>query len=582
MILVRRAASLLALLVVAWGHSAAQVMDTDVAVPMRDGVVLRAIVMRPNATGRFPTLVYRTSYGASDALEDYTTFARAVDRGYAVVVQDVRGRYRSAGEFDAYRQEGPDGYDTIEWAASQRWSTGDVGTFGLSYPGAVQWLAAVESPPHLKAMVPAMTFSRPSNFWYAGGLFDLSWPAWIWMNIAPDVRQRRGLPGPRTYREARDAWRPLEPTLLARLPITDVPELRAVAPWYLEWLAHDANDPWWNWADLTGRYVRTSAAVLNISGWHDEAYGPEGALTNHLGLVQARRGDGDPRSFLVLGPWVHGVDAIDNRSAQAKSGERSFGGAGGLDYDEEVLRFMDRYVRGLDNGVDRGPRVRVFVMGENVWRTGNAWPLPGTTRQTYSLGRAPPSAGSLTPGRWPTDGSWTMVSDPARPIVDQYDGAYGAHDYRVLAGRSDVMVFETAPFATDTRVIGNMLIRLSVSVDARDADIYARLFDVAPDGTAWNLMSPGLEVQRLSARMPTARVIPNEPTVVVLANPVTGNLFRRGHRLRLVVMPSFLPHFSRTLHTGKRETESTERKPARITLHYGTKLPSTIEVPVVR
>jgi len=579
---VRWAATLVALLFGAAASAPAQVMETDVAVPMRDGVVLRAIVMRPNATGRFPTLVYRTPYGAADALEDYSTFTRAVDRGYAVVIQDVRGRYRSDGEFDAYRQEGRDGYDTIEWAAAQRWSTGDVGTFGLSYPGAVQWLAAVESPPHLKAMAPAMTFSRPTNFWYAGGLPDLSWPAWIWMNIAPDVRQRRNLPGPRTYREARDAWRPLEPALLARLPISDVPELRAVAPWYLEWLAHEPNDPWWSWADLTGRYNRTSAAVLNISGWHDEAYGPEGALTNHLGLLRARRGAADARSFLVLGPWVHGVDAIDNRSAQAKSGERSFGGAGGLDYDEEVLRFMDRYVRGLNNGVDHGPRVRVFVMGENVWRTGNAWPLPGTTRLTFSLGRAPQRVGSLTPGRWPTDGRWTIVSDPARPIVDQYDGAYGAHDYRALASRSDVMVFETASFATDMRVVGNIVIRLSVSVDARDADIYARLFDVAPDGTAWNLMSPGLEVQRLSARTPTAAVVPNAPTTVVLANPLTGNLFRQGHRLRLVVMPSFLPHFSRTLHTGKRETESTDRRMARITLHYGPKLPSTIEVPVLR
>ncbi len=581
MIQVRRAATVVALLISTGVRAPAQVMDTDVAVPMRDGVVLRAIVMRPNATGRFPTLVYRTPYGAADALQDYTTFTRAVDRGYAVVVQDVRGRYRSDGDFNAYRQEGRDGYDTIEWAAAQRWSTGDVGTFGLSYPGAVQWLAAVESPPHLKAMVPAMTFSRPTNFWYAGGLPDLSWPAWIWMNIAPDVRQRRNLPGPRTYREARDAWRPLEPALLARLPITDVPELRSVAPWYLEWLAHEPNDPWWSWADLTGRYARTSAAVLNISGWHDEAYGPEGALTNHLGLLRARPG-ADARSFLVLGPWVHGVDAIDNRSAQAKSGERSFGGAGGLDYDEEVLRFMDRYVRGLDNGVDRGPRVRVFVMGENAWRTGNAWPLPGTTRLTFSLGRASQGIGSLTPGRWPTDGSWTIVSDPARPIVDQYDGAYGAHDYRALASRADVMVFETAPFATDMRVVGNVVIRVSVRVDARDADIYARLFDVAPDGTAWNLMSPGLEVQRLSARTPTAAVVPNAPTTVVLANPLTGNLFRQGHRLRLVVMPSFLPHFSRTLHTGKRETESAERRMARITLHYGGKLPSTIELPVVR
>jgi len=562
----------------------AQVMDTNVAVPMRDGVVLRAIVLRPNAPAgrRFPTLVYRTPYGASDALQDHSIFTRAVDRGYAVVLQDVRGRYESAGDFDPYRQEGRDGYDTIEWAAAQPWSTGDVGTFGLSYPGAVQWLAAVESPPHLKAMVPAMTFSRPTNFFYAGGLWDLSWPAWIWMNIAPDVRQRRNLPGPLTPRDARTAWRSLEAPLLERLPITKVPELKDVAPWYLEWMAHAPNDPWWTWADLTGRYGNTRAAVLNISGWHDEAYGPEGALTNYLGLVQARRSDQDARSFLILGPWVHGVDAIDNRSKDAKSGERTFGGAGGIDYDETVLRFMDRYVRGMPNGVDRGPRVRVFVMGENVWRTGNEWPLPGTARQVFSLGRVGNGRGSLTRSPQSLDGGWTIVSDPAKPVTDQYDAAYGAHDYRGLAERSDVMVFESDPLTEDLRVVGKIGISLTVSVDAPDADIYARLFDVAPDGTAWNLMSPGLEVQRLSARRGAAPLVPNKPTRVVLENSLTGNQFKRGHRVRLVIMPTFHPHFSRNLHTGKRETESAERRTARITVHYGRTYPSTVELHVLR
>ena len=136
-------------------------------------------------------LVYRTPYGRKSAEKDYTTFRHAVERGYAVLIQDVRGRYDSGGEFRPYENEGRDGFDTIEWAAKQSWSNGDVGTFGLSYPGAVQWLAAVENPPHLKAMVPAMTFSTPQNFFYAGGAWDLSWIEWIWDNIAPDIRARK-------------------------------------------------------------------------------------------------------------------------------------------------------------------------------------------------------------------------------------------------------------------------------------------------------------------------------------------------------------------------------------------------------
>jgi hypothetical protein len=275
------------------------------------------------------------------------------------------------------------------------------------------------------------------------------------------------------------------------------------------------------------------------------------------------------------------VNAIDNRTPQAKSGERTFEGKGGLDYDEEVLRFMDRYVRGKNNGVDKGPRVRTFVMGENIWRTGNTWPLPGTSTQKLALGRTGRARGSLAASP-ASGGSWTITSDPDKLVVDKYDAAYGAHDYRALAERSDVMVFESEPLAADMRVVGRIDVRLFVSVDAPDADIFARLFDVAPDGTSWNLMSPGLEAQRLSARVGAPPVVPNKPTEVVVGHPMTGNLFKKGHRLRLVVMPTFHPHFGRNLQTGKRETDSAERRTAKITVHYGPTFPSTIALPVVR
>src|SRR5690242_3712076 len=181
----------------------------NVEVPMRDGTLLRADVWLPPQKGRFPTLVYRTPYGKEDAPKEWTTFQKLPQRGYAVVIQDVRGRYASDGEFVPYQNEGKDGYDTIEWAAQQPWSDGNVGTFGLSYPGAVQWLAAVEYPPHLKAMVPAMTFSTPRNFFYAGGAWDLSWLPWIWNNIAPDSRAHLNLSGPHNGPEAHEAWKTL-------------------------------------------------------------------------------------------------------------------------------------------------------------------------------------------------------------------------------------------------------------------------------------------------------------------------------------------------------------------------------------
>jgi putative CocE/NonD family hydrolase len=557
-------------------------VDTDVAVPMRDGVVLRANTYRPRTGGPFPVLVYRTPYGKNDVVADYTTVQRAVARGYAVVVQDVRGRYASAGEFNAYRQEGQDGYDTIEWAAVQPWSNGAIGTFGLSYPGAVQWLAAMESPPHLKAMVPAMTFASPRQFFYSGGAWDLSWAAWTSLNIAPDVRARRGLAGPRTYAEAREAWKRDGVRIVEQRPLLALPDFREVAPWYYDWMHHEPSDAWWDWAELTGRYGRTRAAVLNLSGWHDEAYGPHGATRNHMGLVESRggaAGASTARSALVIGPWVHGVDA----TARTRSGAREFGAAAAIDYDEVVLRWMDRYVRGIDNGVDREPAVRVFVMGASRWRTGERWPLPELRPDTLwfaaggRLARTAPTAGA--------EAASSFVSDPRDPVRDPFDAAYGAHDFRALATRRDLLTFETEPFATPVEVIGDIVAEVQLETDARDVDVYVRLLDVAPDGTAYNLMSPGLELQRASYREPEKGrqlLEPGRTYQLRIGSMITANEFQAGHRLRVHIMGAFLPHFSLNPQTGESERTSAALQSARITIRHGATHPSRLILPVMR
>src|SRR5882724_11348162 len=425
------------------------VIEKNVAVPMRDGVVLRADVLRPAESGKFPALVYRTPYGKDAAEEEYTTFQHAVERGYAVVIEDVRGRYHSDGEFRPYENEGRDGYDTIEWAASQGWSNGAVGTFGLSYPGAVQWLAGVESPPHLKAMVPAMTFSTPQNFFYAGGTWDLSWIEWIWDNIAPDERVKRNLPGPRTYDGALAMWKDEGPKMLGALPLTAVEQLRQVAPYYYDWLRHPAEDPWWDWSELRNRYGRTHAAVLNLSAWYDDNYGPEGATTNFAGLLKARVGEKDSRTHLLLGPWVHGVAS----TRKTKSGEREFGAAAAIDYDEVVLRWMDHYLNGVDNGVEREKPVRYFVMGRNEWREAEAWP-PAARSVEFVLRPAAKGEriGALAEGSVAGGEEFSeFVSDPAKPVVNEYAPS-GAHNYRKLADRGDVRTFDSAMLDSDTEV----------------------------------------------------------------------------------------------------------------------------------
>jgi putative CocE/NonD family hydrolase len=553
---------------------------------MRDGVMLRGYLVLPAGTGPFPVVVYRTPYGVKRTVETSKLFKKAVERGYAVIAQDVRGRYESDGEYLAYQQEGRDGYDTIEWAARQPWSNGSVATVGGSYPGAVQWFAAMESPPHLKAMVPANTYASPRQFFYSGGVWDGSWVSWVWHNIAPDARRRRGLPGATTYEEAERQWATDGSRIQHHLPLLELPDLEPVAPWYYEWLRHPPTDLWWDWAEVRGKYGRTNAAVLNLSGWHDEAYGPHGATTNFAGLAAARA-PGAPRATLIVGPWAH----ANVWMTRAVIGERETGPDAAIDYEETVMRWLDHHVRGIENGVEREAPVRVFVMGANRWRESDRWPLPGVVPDTLYLVSAAILKDGRTLGRLaetpPSHGlPWSsFVSDPANPVTDPYPERSGAHDYRALALRTDVLTFETPPLAADVEVVGAMTAEIFLSADAPDTDLWIRVFDVAPDGTAWNLMSPGLDVIRASYRDTTAGrqlLAPGKVYLLRLGDLLTANQFKKGHRIRVNISTTFFPHFSRNLHSGELEMTSSRMRKARVNIHHDARYPSRLILPVMR
>ena len=557
------------------------VVEPDVPIPMRDGVILRADVLRPKKEGACPVLVYRTPYGKHFARAEYRTFEHAVERGYAVVIQDVRGRYKSGGEFRPYENEGRDGYDTIEWAAKQPWSNGTIGTFGLSYPGAVQWLAAVQSPPHLKAMVAAMTFSTPQNFFFAGGTWDMSWIDWIWFNIAPDIRAKRNLPGPKTSEEAAAAWKEEGSKMQRFLPLATLPQLKDTSPYYYDWLSHLAEDNWWDWAELRNKYDRNHAAVLNLSGWYDDNYGPEGATTNFIGLLKSRAGQANSNTHLLIGPWVHGVDNTE----KTKSGEREFASIAAIDYDEVVLRWMDHFLRGVDNGVDREKPVRYFVMGSNEWRDAASWPPASAATKYYLSPEEGKKTGSLTTAQPTTKERFTaFVSDPAEPVVNEYSSS-GAHDYRKLSDRADVLTFDSHPLEQDTEVTGPIQARMFVACDCRDFDLWVRLLDVAPDGTTFNLMSPGLDVQRASYRdLKRGRqwLTPKRIYEIDLNNLITSNTFLKGHSIRVQISASFFPNFSRNLQNGKSEVLSADQQKATIEIYSDAKHPSHIILPIVK
>lgn len=545
-------------------------IERDVEARMRDGVVLRADILRPDGPGRFPALLVRTPYGKrSEWIEDDFPM-RAARAGYVVAVQDVRGRYRSDGVFDPYRQEGKDGFDTIAWLAGQPFCDGQVGLFGLSYPAAVQWLAAVESPPQLKAMAPAMTFSTGRAFCYFGGAFDLSWIPWFYREIAPDLRRRQGLDGPRTADEAERAWAEHGEEWLRHMPLRQNPALAGVAPAFFEWLDHPDDGPYWDFLRIEGRYDRVRVPVLSLSGWHDEGYGPGSAVRNFVGT---QRWGGR----LVIGPWTHGTP----RPGRTRAGELDFGRDAGLGYDALLLRFFDRWLKGQPNGVDREPPVRIFVMGDNVWRDEPGWPLARARPAAYHLragGRLalePAAAGE------PPD---TYVYDPRDPLVDPHGGRLGAYDQSGLESRKDVLVYRSETLARDLEVTGTVEVELYISSSARDTDFIVRLLDVYPDGRAYNLMSPTLEVLRARYRNGEAHPEPIEPGRIVklrLANGITSNVFKAGHRIGVHVTSSLHPHLDLNPNTGGVIATEASSLRAEQLVHHDPAHPSRVVLPVI-
>jgi hypothetical protein len=390
---------------------------------------------------------------------------------------------------------------------------------------------------------------------------------------------KQNAPGPRTGAEAEAAWTQSGLDMESVLPLNGLEPLRGIAPYYYEWLRHPPDDPWWNWADLHGKYGRTRAAVLNLSGWYDDHYGPEGATTNFKGLVEARAGR--PNNVaLLIGPWVHGVKSTET----AKAGDRPFPDTAKIDYDATVLDWMDHYLRGIDNGVDKRPPVRYYVMGADVWRESQAWP-PRSSPTSFYLGAASPGKpGSLSKARPSKDGFSAFVSDPAHPVTDDFAEISGGHDYRHLAQRADLLTFDTQPLAADTEVTGPIDSHLFVSCDCRDMDVWVRLYDVTPDGAVWNEMTPGVDVQRASYRtMAQGRQLlqPGQVYAIDLKGPVTSNVFKKGHRIRIQVSGAFFPYYSRNLQSGESESVAGQTQTATIRIYHDRAHASQVVLPIV-
>jgi putative CocE/NonD family hydrolase len=554
--------------------------ERNVATPMRDGTILYADVYRPQGDGRHPVLLQRTPYdkslpGVISLMADPLRLAGA---GYVVVVQDTRGRWTSEGDFGLFADEIEDGYDTVEWCAEQPWSGGKVGMFGVSYVGATQWLAALAAPPHLVAIMPALSPASAYEGWaYRGGAFELGFTLSLTLlYFALDSASRAIAAGTLPPERIADVVAAIDdlPAAFRRLPLRDEPALEQLAQYYFDWLDHPDDDGFWDPWKIHESYARLAVPALNIGGWYDIFL--DGTIRNFAGM----RSTGQR---LVIGPWSHGIPWLANPIGDVEFGYVSTAAAEGID--DLQLRWCDYWLKGIENGVRDDPPVRIFVMGANIWRDEHEWPLARTQWQDYFLR----SDGGLTtepPGAEPADG---YTYDPSDPVPTRGGAlccspahtAGGAFDQRCVESRPDVLVYTTPPLSEDIEVTGPLRVTLWASSSARDTDWTAKLVDVEPSGFARNLADGIIRARYRTSRSRPALLEPGEIYEYEIDLGATSNLFEAGHRIRVEISSSNFPRFDRNPNTGGRIADERELEVAEQLVHHDGEHPSRITLPVV-
>jgi len=531
---------------------------------MRDGVVLRADVYRPDDSEKHPAIIVRTPYSKNIGGDsDFMSAVHAAFAGYAFIIQDTRGRFTSEGEFMPGAPEGPDGYDTIESVAAEKWCDGNVGMFGGSYLARNQWQAAIENPPHLKAIAPQIA--------------------------AAVERQKREGKDVTGAREMLDRARFNISEVYNYLPLKEVPHFK------FEGLSQafgvrmtDALPPGVETEeDLHWPYQKVTVPCFHAAGWYDIFAGS--LFGNFLGMRKsggtelAREGQ-----YLLCGPWAHGSNLL------AYVGGLHFGPAGNSVATfamERHINFFDRYLKGIE-GRTMAP-VRYFVMGLNRWRNADTWPLPQTEWQRFFLhsrGRANTAAGDGllsmdTPGAEPAD---VYVYDPRFPvptvggrILPTGSLVPGPFDQSRIEKRSDVLCYTTPEFKDEIEITGPLQLHLFASTSALDTDFTARLVDVYPDGSSYNIAEGCIRAKYRKSILRPEAVTPGEVYEYVIDMAATSIVFGRGHRIRIDVASSNFPRLDRNMNTGNPFGEDAEGIPAVQTIFHQPDCASYIDMPVI-
>lgn len=539
-----------------------------VPTPMRDGVKLVADLWLPAGGGRYPTIVIRTPYGrTADWMNGRGIAEYFASHGYAVMIQDVRGTGQSAGSFGFLFQELDDGYDSIEWAARQPWSNGRIGTMGLSYFGAAQWVTALRKPPHLVCLAPTAAGGMYFNeLPYVGGAFGAAW-ALQWLNRF----------GPDRVDPAKVDWT----KVAAHRPVRTMDSVMGrVLPVYRDFVDHPTLDAYWRRIQYDEDDFRAlDLPALTITGWFDG--NQPGAMFYWRGMrafSPAR-----DRQYLLAGPWDH--QQTWNGGGE-KIGAFEWGKTGILDYRPIQLAWFDYCLKGSRRSFDY-PRARIFVTGSNRWLDLPDYPPPAAEVKPLFLrsdGRANGAAGDgrlewRSPVREAPD---RFTFDPKRPTPGPDEEA--GFDQRPIQSRQDVLVYTSAALTAPVTVVGQIKLELYVASDGFDTDFSAVLIDRFPDGRAI-MVGPKVGMMRARYRSGYEReikLVPGRPTRLVVDLYDLAHTFLPGHRIQLQVASAAFPHFVPNQNTGNPVATDTVWRTARQMVYHEGTFASRLLLPVLQ
>ena len=591
------------------------IVDQKVMMPMRDGVRLATDIYRPKTDKPVPIIFSRTPYNFNSyrdgelVTRTLQTAYEAVQRGYAYVVQNERGRFFSEGEWDILGTPLTDGYDAFTWMAAQSWSNGKIGTIGCSSTAEWQMAVASMNHPNHTALIPQAygagvgkigSYYEQGN-WYRGGAGQMLFTAWLYSTqhdpFAPrlpeGIEQKDLLRLQRFYDMAPRYPRVDWAKALSHLPVQDIlKNVNGPQGIYEEMITRKPNDPKWFQGGLFHDNMDFEKPGFWFVSWYDVATSPNLAMYNHI-IANAKDPKIRDNQYLVIAPTLH--CSFTRATENTIVGERSMGDAR-LPYDELTYGWFDFWLKGEENGIrEKMPKVRYFTMGSNEWQSSDTWPPKEAQMVTYYLdskGKANSRLGNGTLGlRKPSkDNPDTFTYDPMNP-VPSYGGNVcctgnavqgGAFDQQEMELREDILVYTSEPLQEGIEVSGFIEAKLFLSSDVKDTDLTIKLIDVYPDGKAYNLDET---IQRVRYREGYEKEVFMEKGKVYEVNMTpmsTSNYFQKGHRIRIEISSSNFPRFDRNMNTGGNNYDETKGKVATNSIHHSSKHPSSISLPIVK